>query len=139
MSDLPYIDTNVASVAATPEQAWSALLATLRGQMGGAGAVARALGCDPARASPEFDGRPGQTLPGFRVAHADPGHRLELRGRHRFSRYSLTFALHDGTVAAETRAAFPGVLGRLYRAAVIDSGAHRVITRRLVRQVARHA
>ena len=32
---------------------------------------------------------------------------------------------------------FPGVLGRLYRAAVIGSGGHRLVTRRLLRQVAR--
>jgi hypothetical protein len=38
---------------------------------------------------------------------------------------------------AETHAAFPGLLGRLYRAAVIGSGGHRLVTRRLLRQIAR--
>jgi hypothetical protein len=40
-------------------------------------------------------------------------------------------------VSAQTRAAFRGVLGRIYRAAVIGSGGHRLVTRRLLRQVAR--
>jgi hypothetical protein len=39
----------------------------------------------------------------------------------------------------QTHAAFPGALGRLYRAAVIGSGAHRIVARRLLRRVARTA
>ncbi|MBZ0090389.1 MAG: hypothetical protein K8H90_08440 [Thermoanaerobaculia bacterium] len=76
-------------------------------------------------------------MPGFRVAESEPGRRLALRGRHRFARYALTFVLDGGRLCAQTHAEFPGLRGRLYRAAVIDSGGHRLITRRLLRQVAR--
>jgi hypothetical protein len=49
----------------------------------------------------------------------------------------LPFDLDGGRLHARTQAAFPGLRGRLYRAAVIGSGGHRIITRRLLRQVAR--
>jgi len=78
-------------------------------------------------------------LPGFRVDQAEPGRWLAFRGRHRFSRYALTFILDGGCLRARTHAAFPGVLGRLYRAAVIGSGAHRLVTRRMRRRIARAA
>lgn len=140
MERLPYIDEHVTSVGdAPPERAWSALVEVLRRQLGGGEQIARALGCDHTRRSPGFDGGPGQTLPGFRVAAAEPGRRLVLEGRHRFSRYELTFLLGDGRLRAQTHAAFPGLLGRLYRAAVIGSGGHRIATRRLLREVARRA
>jgi hypothetical protein len=73
------------------------------------------------------------------VAEAEPGRRLALRGRHRFSRYELTFVLADGELRAQTRAAFPGIHGRLYRAAVIGTGGHRILTRRLLRRIAARA
>ena len=76
-------------------------------------------------------------MPGFRVAEAGPGRRLALRGPHRFSRYALTFILDSESLRAQTHAAFPGFLGALYRAAVIGSGGHGLITRRLLQQVAR--
>jgi hypothetical protein len=72
-----------------------------------------------------------------RVVEAEPGRRLALRGRHRFSNYALTFVLDGDRLRAQTHAAFPGVPGRLYRAAVIGSGGHRLVTRRLLRQIAR--
>jgi hypothetical protein len=109
-------------------------LKVLRGMSGGA-PIARILGCDPVRGTAELTGLPGEAVPGFRVVEAEPGRRLVLGGRHRFSRYTLTFVIEDGFLRAQTHAAFPGVLGRLYRAAVIGSGAHRVVTRRLLRQV----
>jgi hypothetical protein len=137
MEQLPYIDEHATDVEASRDQVWTALTHVLRGAFGGSSGIARALGCDPAQGTAEFDGQPGQTLPGFRVIEADPGRRLVLQGRHRFSRYDLTFVLDDGLLRAQTRAAFPGVLGRLYRAAVIGSGGHRVVTRRLLAQVAR--
>jgi hypothetical protein len=76
-------------------------------------------------------------VPGFRVVEAESGRRLALRGRHRFSNYALTFVLDGDRLRAQTHATFPGVLGWLYRAAVIGSGGHRLVTRRLLRQVAR--
>jgi hypothetical protein len=36
---------------------------------------------------------------------------------------------------ARTRAAFPGALGRAYRALVIASGGHRIVVARLLRKI----
>ena len=139
MERLPYIDEHDTHVSASRDRIWEALVDVLRHDLSGGTQLARVLGCDPSSASSTFDGRRGQTLPGFRVVHADPGRSLELDGRHRFARYRLTFLLEDERLRAETRAAFPGALGRLYRAAVISSGAHRLVTRRLLRHVALRA
>lgn len=82
-------------------------------------------------------------MPGFEVAEATPGHLLHLIGQHRFSRYSLLFALNEesgGTVVrAITRAAFPRLRGRIYRSLVIGLGAHRIIVRRMLRSIRRVA
>lgn len=136
MQTLPFIDEHAVPVDAAPERVWEALVRVVRRSFGGAGRVAALLGCEPAVATPGFDGGEGQTLPGFRVAEATPGARLALVGRHRFSRYSLTFTIEDGSLRAETRAAFPGLAGRLYRAAVIGTRGHRLVTRRLLRATA---
>ena len=137
MEPLPYVDEHSQRFDAPVDAVWIALLKVLRREMGGSAPIARVLGCDPAQGTPEFAGRPGETVPGFRVVEAEPGRRLVLRGRHRFSNYALTFILDGDCLRAQTHAAFPGVLGRLYRTAVIGSGAHRLVTRRLLRQVAR--
>jgi len=137
MEQLPYIDEHSQRVDAPADVVWMALLEVLRREMGGSERIARMLGCDPAQGTSEFAGRPGDAVPGFRVVEAEPGRRLALRGRHRFSSYALTFVLDGDHLRAQTHAAFPGVLGRLYRAAVIGSGGHRLVTRRLLRQVAR--
>jgi hypothetical protein len=137
MEQLPFIDEHSERVDGLADAVWIALLKVLRREMGGSARIARILGCDPAQGTPEFAGRPGEAVPGFRVVEAEPGRRLVLRGRHRFSNYALTFVLDGDRLRAQTHAAFPGVLGRLYRAAVMGSGGHRVVTRRLLRQVAR--
>jgi hypothetical protein len=137
VTELPYVDEHSERVDAAADLVWTALLKVLRRQMGGSERFARILGCDPAQGTPEFAGRPGDAVPGFRVVEAEPGRRLALRGRHRFSTYALTFVLDGDRLRAQTHAAFPGLLGRLYRAAVIGTGAHRLVTRRLLRQVAR--
>jgi hypothetical protein len=139
MESLPYIDEHSAKTDAPRDAVWASLLDVVKRTMGGGAALARLLGCDPVRSSGELTGEPGETVPGFRVVAAEPGRRLELRGRHRFSRYALTFTIDDDRVRARTDAAFPGVLGRLYRAAVIGTGAHKIITGRMVRQIARAA
>lgn len=134
---LPYIDEHSERIDAPADAVWRALVDVLRRDMGNSAAFARLLGCDPAASSPTFAGRVGETVPGFAVAEAEPGRRLALRGHHRFSRYALTFVLDGERLRAQTHATFPGVLGRLYRAAVIGSPAHRIATRRILRRVAR--
>jgi hypothetical protein len=136
MEQLPHVDEHVVATKISREAAWESMLRTLRRTMGGAPRFAHLLGCDPSGASDHFDGTVGQTLPGFLVVDAEPGRRLTLEGRHRFARYRLMIHLDGDRVRARTDAAFPGLLGRLYRAAVIGSGAHGVITRRMLRQMA---
>ena len=137
MTELPYIDEYTERVDAPAGAVWAALLAVLRRELAGMARWARILGCEPVQGTPAFDGRPGETVPGFRVVEAEPGRRLVLRGRHRFADYALTFGFDGQRLSARTHAAFHGVLGSLYRAAVISSGGHRLVTRRLLRQVAR--
>ena len=139
MEPLPYIDEHRQQVDASNDVVWAALLEVLRREMESSATFARLLGCDPARGTAEFAGWPGDAVPGFRVAEAEPGRRLALRGRHRFANYALTFVRDRDSLRAETHAEFPGVLGRLYRAAVIGSGGHRLVTRRLLRRVAQAA
>lgn len=134
---LPFIDEHSQRLDAPADVVWTALLKVLRRAMGGSTRIARLLGCDPAHGTAEFAGRPGDAVPGFRVAEAEPGRRLVLLGRHRFADYALTFILDNGRLSAQTHAAFPGVLGHLYRAAVIGSGGHRLVAQRMLRQVAR--
>lgn len=135
MEQLPFIDEHVAATDAPRDEVWTKLIGMLRGMIGGgSSAFARVLGCDPARASDSFDGGVGQTLPGFRVVDAERGRRLTLEGRHRFSRYRLTFQLDDDQISARSEGAFPGVLGRMYRTAVIGTGAHQLITKRMLRR-----
>lgn len=138
MEQLPFIDEHSRPVDASADAVWRALLKVLR-KMGGTGPLARILGCDPLRGTAEFAGRPGDAVPGFRVAEAEPGMRLVLRGRHRFANYRLTFQFDGRHLSAATHAEFPGFQGRLYRAVVIGSGGHRVITRHLLRRIARAA
>lgn len=137
MESLPYIDEHSLRIDAPADVIWAALLKVLRRQMGGSAWFARLLGCDPAQGTADLTGRPGESVPGFRIAEAEPGRRLALRGRHRFANYALTFIVDGDHLRAQTHAVFPGLHGRLYRAAVIGSGGHRIITRRILRQVAR--
>jgi hypothetical protein len=147
MEQLPYIDEHAIDIAATPERVWRALASVLRTDLGGAASVrlTRVLGLAPVGARGDWHGtiRPGDTLPGFAVAEIDPPKRMVLCGGHRFSRYALAFELaSDGdrcTLRAHTRAEFPGRSGRTYRALVIGTGAHRLVVRRLLRNVARRA
>lgn len=118
MERLPYIDEHAIWLRASAEEAWSALL----------GKMCR----DPDDPS---------TAPlGFRLEEADAPHRLALKGRHPFAVYRLVFEVDpdgDGVrVRALTFAAFPGVHGKIYRALVISSGAHRKVVRRMLRRIA---
>jgi hypothetical protein len=147
MEQLPYIDEHSINIGAAPGHAWSALVATLRTDLGGTAPVpvTRALGVEPAQRRGDWRGtvHVGDTLPGFAVAEIRAPRYLALEGHHRFSRYELAFELtgegNNCTLLARTRALFPGLTGRAYRALVIGTGAHRLIVRRLLRNVARRS
>ena len=123
MKHLPYIDEHGISVDADRAQTWSALL----------GWACR----DP--------GEPSTVrLPFFWLDEATPLVRLALGGRHVFSRYQLVFEMadegpHRTRLTALTWADFPGVSGKVYRALVIGTGGHRVVVRRLLKQIAAQA
>jgi hypothetical protein len=132
------------AIGAPIEQAWDALITVVRG-FGRAvpAAIARPWGLVPARAQGDWRStpEPGDCVPGFTVARSQPPRSLELRGRHRFSRYALVFELdergeHGCRLRARTYAEFPGLAGRAYRTLVIGSGGHRLAVRRLLRDVA---
>ena len=127
---LPHVDEPRVVVDADAATTWAALTDVLGHSFGGNARAkgAALLGCEHTRpnATP-FPGQ-GAVVPGFVARTSEAPRLLELTGRHRFSTYSLTFRLDDvagaTVVRAETRAAFPALSGRLYRAAVIGSGAH---------------
>ena len=129
--DPPFVDEHAVEVEAPAGTVWAALEAYARDslRLGPRHPLGLLLGTEP-RA-------------GFAEVARDPGRQLGLAGRHRFSRYRLTFVLTERggatRLAARTHAAFPGIHGRLYRAAVIGSGAHAVATRGILRAVRRRA
>lgn len=136
---LPYVDDHSTEVAASAEATWEALLAVLESGFGSARSsrAARLLGCaDTAPSGP----RPltaGSAFPGFHVEAAERPRELVLAGGHRFSDYALIFKLESVAAGstrlrAETRASFPGVKGTAYRALVIGSRGHVLVTRRLL-------
>ncbi|RIQ10864.1 SRPBCC family protein [Jiangella rhizosphaerae] len=141
MTALPFIDEHRLLVPAPPAEVWRALAGHVS-KMTAAVPLAWVLGTRPRRAS-GAPLEPGATVPGFAVAAVEPERLVRLVGRHRFSRYALTFTLAaapDGTVlSARTEAAFPGPHGRAYRLLVIGSGAHRRIVGRMLRDVRRRA
>ncbi len=143
MSALPFIDEHATDVKAPAAATWEALIAPSTGSGRLPTAVAQALGCEQTRVA-GIPGTVGSTVPGFRVVRAQPPRELALEGRHRFSRYGLTFRVDEvagarSRLRAETRAAFPGLYGRLYRAAVIGTRGHVLATTRILRAVARRA
>ena len=127
MEDLPYVDEHDVVIEAPQDRVWAALESSLAGVLGGDGSLlTRVLGCSPPS--------------GFGVASRVEGERLELAGRHRFSRYRLLFALaadpSGGTrLSATTYAAFPGPHGAAYRFVVIGLGPHVLATRRMLATV----
>lgn len=137
--DLPYIDEYRQRIEAPPDAIWGAILKVVRGHTRGGEKLAGLLGCDPRKGTADFSGQVGQAVPGFRITESEPPRRLVLRGRHRFADYALTFLLEGETLRAQTHAAFPGFWGRLYRAAVIGSGGHRLVTKYFLRKVAEKA
>jgi hypothetical protein len=106
--------------------------------------ITRVLGCADWANGGRRPLAEGSTLPGFSVSAAIPGIELVLKGRHRFSRYSLRFRIDEldrdrFRLSAETRAVFPGAFGRGYRALVIGSGGHVLIVRGMLAAIKRRA
>jgi hypothetical protein len=137
----PFVDEHSTLVAAPVAAVWRALRAQLP-RFAGNEAFARVLGAEPRRISgPSLEA--GSTLAGFAVARAVPERHVRLVGRHRYSRYALVLDLDERSaetvLVARTYAAFPGLVGGLYRGLVIGSGAHRLLVRRLLRDVRRRA
>jgi hypothetical protein len=127
---------------ASPDEVWAALPGALQDAFDRSRArrMAEILRCDDCGGDPGFGAACDETLAGFHVARVDPPRELALEGRHRFSRYRLSFEIEPrgrGTrIRAVTHAEFPGVRGRLYRALVVGSGGHRILTRRVLKSIA---
>jgi len=142
-SSLPYLDEHTATIEADAEDVWLGLLRTLdrtfsRPHSAG---YARLVRCADQVGSGPRPLTEGSTIPGFHVVTAVPGSELGLEGRHRFSTYALTFRLDrigpDRTrLRAESRAAFPGLGGGVYRMLLLRTGGHVFAMRRLLSAVA---
>jgi hypothetical protein len=142
---LPFVDEHGVEVSAPPEVVWDSLCRVAEGSFSSSAAsrFARLLGCESTTVSGPRPLAEGSTFPGFVVTRAESGSQLALVGRHRYSEYALVFHLSaggDGTrLRAETRARFPGSAGRLYRAAVIGTRGHVLVTMRLLTAAKRRA
>lgn len=143
---LPHVDQHSIEVEADGATTWKALTEVVERTTSGGAAprYARLIRCaDTEPAGP----RPlavGSAFPGFHVATAVPGAELGLAGSHAFSDYALIFRLEDlgegrTRVRAETRAVFPKLRGRAYRALVIGTRMHVLVTRRLLGAAKRRA
>jgi hypothetical protein len=129
MEDLPLIDVHSASVAAPPEAVFDALE-----RMG------PRVGTDPvSRSYARLVGTEDRGA--FHVARSERPSTVVWGGSHRFSRFELVWRIEprngQSVLQAETWAAFPGLGGRLYRAAVIGTGGHRVAMRLLLSSIKR--
>lgn len=144
IESLPFVDEHYIDIAASTEDVWDALLVTMsRFGRGLGGPVSRALGCAQTETTGDV-GTIGSTLPGFVVARSVRPVVLALMGQHRFSRYALIFRIVEkpsGLVllSAQTRAEFPGAKGKAYRALVIGTRGHVLVTRSIMRSVRRRA
>jgi len=143
---LPRVDEHSVEIAAGAEAIWEALLRVVEGSFGSArtARVARLLGCADVDAAGPRPLDTGSALPGFHVESAIRTEQLALAGSHRFSEYALIFRLEELSgertrLRAETRATFPGLPGRTYRALVIGTRGHVLVTNRLLRAVKRRA
>lgn len=143
---LPWVDEHSLAIPASPEPTWEALLHVIEASLSGARATryCRLVGCVDTAASGPRPLAEGSVMPAFHVATAEAPRQLVLRGTHRFSDYALTFRLDDLSAArtelrAETRAAFPGLKGGVYRGLVIGTRIHVLVTRRILAATGRRA
>jgi hypothetical protein len=142
---LPHVDEHSTTIAASAEATWEALLRMVESLGSGqAPRFARLLGCADVAAAGPRPLAPGSAVTGFHVEQVAHLSELALVGSHRFSAYALVFRLDrvdagKTRLRAETRAEFPGLKGRAYRALVIDTRGHVLATRRLLGAVKRRA
>jgi hypothetical protein len=143
-ADLPWVDEHASELDAPASVVWPALLRTVERMTAGGAAprYARAVGCADTEPGGPRPLEVGSTVPGFHVAELAPERELTLLGSHHFSNYALVFRLEGlggrrSRLVAETRAEFPGFKGRAYRALVIGTRMHVLVTRRVLRNVAR--
>lgn len=137
-----YRDVRAATLAASPEAVWRAVLDQVE-VLGLPSWYVRLIGCRDRQASGPRPLAAGSVVPGFKVTTADPPAELVLDGVHRFSVYTLTFRvvpMDEGTrLEAHSDATFPGFLGAVYRLLVIDSRFHKLATRSIVTRIRRRA
>jgi hypothetical protein len=145
-SSLPCVDELPIEVGADQEAVWAALLRVVESSFASARGrgPARLLGCEDIQPSGPRPLVQGSAFPGFHVETAESLSELALAGSHRFSTYLLSFRLEDAgagrtRLIAETRAAFPGLKGSIYRALVIGTRMHVLVTRRLLTATKRRA
>ena len=145
LESLPFVDEHFMEISAPPEIVWDSLLKRVadvaHGRRGER--IARRLGCRHTEARGEV-GDIGSTVPGFMITRSIRPAVLAMMGQHRFSRYALIFRITEkpsGIVllSAQTRAEFPGAKGRIYRALVIGTRGHVLVTRSILRGVRRRA
>ncbi|HEX8690423.1 MAG TPA: hypothetical protein VF729_09305 [Solirubrobacterales bacterium] len=143
---LPYVDEHSIEIEADSEATWEAASRVVDGSFAStaSSAFARLLGCADVEASGPRPLAVGSTFPGFRVEAAERPRLLGLGGSHRFSRYALIFRVEDlgggrTRLRAETRAEFPGLKGRAYRALVIGTRGHVLLLRRQLAAAKRRA
>jgi hypothetical protein len=143
---LPHIDEHSLVVDADRGPTWDALLRVAEAAVssGAAPRFARIVGCADTEPSGPRPLAEGSVLSGFHVESATAPVELALAGSHRFSSYALIFRLDelgDGRtrVSAETRAEFPQLKGAVYKALVIGTRMHVLVTRRILSGVKRRA